>query len=597
MPTLQFKGKPFVQTYHLTLPYQQLLPDPDASLTEQVGLHDNLIIKGDNLRALKALLPTFARQVKCVYIDPPYNTGNEKWVYNDNVNSPMHQEWLKQVVDREDLTRHDKWLCMMLPRLRLLKELLREDGVIFVSIDDNEAHHLRMLMDEVFGEENFLAQLVWEKGRKNDAKLFSVGHEYMMVYARSKEMLRALKSVWREPKPGAVEIWTEYLRLRGIHGANDKAIERDLQEWFKTLKKGHPAKALSRYRRVDRYGPWRDRDISWPGGDGPRYDVTNSATGQIVEVPERGLGFSKPEEMQRQIALGLVEFREDEPQKPPMRKAHLRPIPEELEDDEDAAIDEEEEEGDEEETAVGMQVMGSYIYAQSQSAVKFLRKLMGAKVFNNPKDHTVLARIIRYVTTSNNGDIILDSFAGSGTTGHAVLTVNAEDGGNRRFILIEQEDYAETLTAERMRRVIQGVPTLQDAALQAGLGGSFSFFRLGEALDEAALLSGEKLPSFVEMARYAFFNATGQQIDESQVDEERYYLGRTSDYDVYLLYRPDTQFLRNTPLTLSWAQSLGSPEERVRLVIASHKYLDDDRLRDLKMEFCQLPFQILRFRG
>lgn len=594
MPMLQFKGKPFVQTYHLTLPYQQLIPDAKASMTEQVGLDDNLIIKGDNLRALKALLPTFRREVKCIYIDPPYNTGNEKWLYNDNVNSPMHQEWLKKVVDREDLTRHDKWLCMMLPRLRLLKELLRLDGVIFISIDDNEVHHLRMLMDDVFGEENFIAQLVWNKGRKNDAKLFSVGHEYMVVYARDKETLRALKTIWREPRSGAQEIWSEYVRLREEHGEDNKAIENDLQKWFKNLKKSHPSKALSRYAHVDKYGPWRDRDISWPGGGGPRYEVKNPRTGLPVDIPERGWGFSKPEEMERQVALGLVEFRDDEPQKPPIRKAHLRPVPEELTEDEDAQFDEEEEE---EEVEVGMQVMSSYIYAQSQTAVKLLRKLMGAKVFDNPKDHTVLARIFRYVTSRDKRDIILDSFAGSGTTGHAVLSINAEDGGNRRFILIEQEDYAETLTAERIGRVISGMPGVKDETLQVGLGGSYSFFRLGEALDEASLLRGERLPSFIEMARYAFFNATLQQLNEAQVDEARYYLGTASDYEVYMIYQPDIQFLRNTPLTLSWAQALDRPGEKTRLVIASHKYLDDDRLRELNIEFCQLPFEILRFRS
>ena len=163
------------------------------------GLDDNLIIHGDNLHALKALLPAFGGRVQLIYIDPPYNTGNKEWKYLDNVAHPMLQAWLSEEVDREDLTRHDKWLCMMTPRLKLLKELLKEDGVILVSIDDFEAHRLRMLMDEIFGEENFVAQLVWEKSRKNDAKFFSVGHEYMLCYPRSLETLRARKTVWHEP--------------------------------------------------------------------------------------------------------------------------------------------------------------------------------------------------------------------------------------------------------------------------------------------------------------------------------------------------------------------------------------------------------------
>src|SRR5690606_3883017 len=159
MPTLHFKGKTFVQNHHLAVKYHQLVPKKEFSLTDKVSLHDNLIIQGDNLKALKALLPTYAGKVKCIYIDPPYNTGNEKWVYNDNVNSPMIQEWLGSTVDKEDLTRHDKWLCMMMPRLKLLRELLSEDGAIFISIDDNEIHHLRCMMDEIFGEANFLGQV------------------------------------------------------------------------------------------------------------------------------------------------------------------------------------------------------------------------------------------------------------------------------------------------------------------------------------------------------------------------------------------------------------------------------------------------------
>jgi adenine-specific DNA-methyltransferase len=190
MATLNFKGKPFIQNYHLQVKYHQLIPRKNKSLTEKVSLHDNLIIHGDNLKALKALLPTYAGKIKCIYIDPPYNTGNEKWVYNDNVNSPMMQEWLGKVVDKEDLTRHDKWLCMMMPRLKLLRELLSEDGAIFISIDDNEVHRLRALMDQVFGEDNFIATAVWQKKQspQSDAINLSDMHDYIMIYAkRSKE--------------------------------------------------------------------------------------------------------------------------------------------------------------------------------------------------------------------------------------------------------------------------------------------------------------------------------------------------------------------------------------------------------------------------
>jgi len=188
MPTLQFKGKTFVQNHNLAVKYHQLVPQKELSLTDKVSLHDNLIIHGDNLKALKALLPTYAGKIKCIYIDPPYNTGNENWIYNDNVNSPMLKEWLGKVVDKEDMTRHDKWLCMMTPRLKLLRELLSEDGAIFISIDDNEQHILRCLLDEVFGSQNFIQNIIWQKkfSPQNDAKYFSDNHDFIICYAKNK---------------------------------------------------------------------------------------------------------------------------------------------------------------------------------------------------------------------------------------------------------------------------------------------------------------------------------------------------------------------------------------------------------------------------
>ena len=198
MPTLDFKSKQLIYAHHLTVPSRTLEVNTKKSLPAKNGegvrvapsLDDNLIIHGDNLHALKALLPRYADRVNCIYIDPPYNTGNEKWVYNDNVNSPWMKEWLKgkSPVDGEDLERHDKWLCMMWPRLQLLRELLAEDGVIFISIDDNEQHHLRMMMDEIFGEENFIANIVWQKkyAPANDAKYFSDNHDFVLCYAKTR---------------------------------------------------------------------------------------------------------------------------------------------------------------------------------------------------------------------------------------------------------------------------------------------------------------------------------------------------------------------------------------------------------------------------
>lgn len=215
-------------------------------------------------------------------------------------------------------------------------------------------------------------------------------------------------------------------------------------------------------------------------------------------------------------------------------------------------------------------------------------------VFITPKPTRLIQRILQIATDPDS--IVLDSFAGSGTTAQAVLAQNAEDGGNRRFILIEQEDYAETLTAERVRRVMAGVPSAKDETLRNGYGGTFSFFQLGDPLDEAAMLSGERLPPYLDLARYVFFTATGEQLDTSHVDEERFYLGESRLYEVYMIYRPDPVFLRTFPLNLSWAQALGPAGAKPRLVIASHKYLDQHRLRAMKIEYCQLPFAIYRFQ-
>ena len=187
MPTLEFKGKQHIYAHHLTVPYRPLEPDETRSCNP-ADENDNLIIHGDNLHALKALLPRYANRIKCIYIDPPYNTGNEGWVYNDNVNSPLMRQWLTEnaPIDNEDLERHDKWLCMMWPRLHLLKELLADDGVIFVSIDNNEQHHLRMLMNEIFGGENFIESLIWRSrlGRGATAKNTATLHEYIIAYAK-----------------------------------------------------------------------------------------------------------------------------------------------------------------------------------------------------------------------------------------------------------------------------------------------------------------------------------------------------------------------------------------------------------------------------
>jgi adenine-specific DNA-methyltransferase len=443
---LNWHGKRRARQLALTPSTGTLRPCPEDSIDWDTT--KNLMIEGDNLEVLKLLQKSYAGKVKLIYIDPPYNTGKD-FVYADNFINNI-QKYLeltgqagttagKLSSNTEFSGRfHTDWLNMVFPRLKLSKVLLRHDGIIVISIDDNEIANMRLLCDEVFGSENFIASFTWEKSRKNDAKLVSVGHDYVVVYANSAGFLRENKVKWREEKPGAREIWETYLALRVRLGEDNRAVEKALQEWFSGLANGHPSKKWSRYKHVDNHGPWRDDNISWPGGGGPRYDVVHPVTGKACTVPERGWVYAKPETMQHMIALGVVEFREDH-LSPPIRKSHIRPIDFELVDMESDSIDSASNEDAIEETEdeLATQVRGSYFYKQTQVTAKYMRKLMGGKIFDNPKDHEEIARLVDYATAGDPQSIVVDFFAGSGTTGHALWTLNAKDNGNRRFLLVQ----------------------------------------------------------------------------------------------------------------------------------------------------------------
>ncbi|OGB33049.1 MAG: adenine methyltransferase [Burkholderiales bacterium RIFCSPLOWO2_12_FULL_61_40] len=403
----------------------------------------NLFIEGDNLDALKLLQETYLNKVKLIYIDPPYNTGSDL-VYDDEFKTDASEYFAmsnqrdevgnRLVANTESNGRfHSDWLSMVYPRLKLARNLLNDEGVILISIDDNELENLKKLCTEVFGEANFIACMVWEKGRKNDAKLLSVGHEYVLIFAKSLDVLRARKTVWREEKPGAREIWEKYLDLRAQDGLTDDFVESGLQTWFSSLPKSHPSKKWSRYKRVDKHGPWRDDNISWPGGGGPTYNVLHPVTGLPCKVPERGWIYANHETMMARVKAGIVEFRADHTE-PPFRKSHLRPIS--FDETPDVEF-EDADDSDAEDDDLATQVRGSYFYKQSQVAVKFLRNLLGAKAFNNPKDHIELSRLITYVTANDPGAIVMDFFAGSASTAHAVFESNQTDGGKRRYILVQ----------------------------------------------------------------------------------------------------------------------------------------------------------------
>jgi len=321
---------------------------------------------------------------------------------------------------------------MMYPRLFLARTLLRIDGVIMISIDDSELNNLRKICDEIFGEENFVACLLWEKGRKNDAKLVSVGHEYIVMYARNKAHLSEKKITWRESKPGAKEIQAEYLRLRSVHGTNNNTVERDLKAFYERLPKTHPSKKHSRYSKVDNFGVWRDDNMSWPGGGGPNYDVIHPVTKQKCAVPDGGWRYSTPEKMEQMIEQGRVVFRENHTE-PPIRKTYLVRLSDDESDDEPQDNETEVDESDD----LAIQVAGSYFYRSALQASNELTKLFGKKIFNNPKDREVISRWMAYVGCTNDDDIVMDFFAGSGTTAHAVMAQNVADGVNRRYVLVQ----------------------------------------------------------------------------------------------------------------------------------------------------------------
>ncbi|MCP9471887.1 MAG: site-specific DNA-methyltransferase [Nitrospira sp.] len=430
-----------------------LRPCPEESVNFDTTEH--LIIEGDNLEVLKLLQKSYLGKIKMIYIDPPYNTGKD-FIYPDNFSESL-QTYLEYTgqVDAEgrkfgtnteaDGRFHSKWLNMMYPRLYLARNLLRQDGVIFISIDDKELHNLRRLCDEVFGEENFVAVLVWDRNRKNDAKYFSVGHEYMVVYFKNETFLFEQEVIFRGEKEGVAEVKREFERLRAATNSDWNAVREGLLEFYSKILPDDPRRPLTRFTKVDEQGPYRDDgNINWPGGDGPRYEVLHPKSKRPCKLPTSGWRYSTPERFWEEVKKGRIVFGPDETTVPRVRTNLF-------------------------ENSDQVMVSVHYSYAQT-SANQFNALFDGKRIFDNPKPTDDLKRLVAYVTSPD--DIILDFFAGSGTTGHAVLDLNKQDGGTRKFILVqlpeptEHKDYPTIadICKERVRRVIK---KLNDAEAQA----------------------------------------------------------------------------------------------------------------------------------
>ena len=447
MPTLNWIGKEAVVRHHKEVPYRLLEPVPDLSCGDTGS--GSLIVQGDNLHALKALLPRYAGQVKCIYIDPPYNTGNEGWVYNDNVNSPEIRKWLGEVVGKEGetLDRHDRWLSMMYPRLVLLRQFLREDGAIFVSIDDNEVAALRLLMDEVFGRNRFVACNVWQKrySRENRGSIGDV-HEYLVTYAMNPDRFQEVRNrVPIDEKQAAV-----------YRNPND-----------------------------DPKGRWRGIPMTAQGFRPNQMYEIETPSGKKVRPPEGRCWSTIESEYLKLRTEGRIYFGKNSDSQPSVIR-YLSEV----------------------EGFVPWTWWPHDEVGHTDEARKEVQAIFGTQTaFDTPKPSRFIQRVIQIA--SNPGDLVLDSFAGSGTTGHAILKQNSDDGGNRRFILVEMDDrIARNVTAERVKRVAQGYTDAKGNSI-GGLGGGFQFCRLSDEPLFDAEGQIRRDVSFAQLAEFVWFAETG----------------------------------------------------------------------------------------
>jgi adenine-specific DNA-methyltransferase len=448
---LNWPGKQQARRLANQPPHVTLRPVPKAGVDEETT--GNMVIVGDNLQVLLALQKSYASSIKLVYIDPPYNTGND-FIYKDTF--AVDEELYLQETRQADLHGrlvsnpqtsgrfHSNWLSFMYPRLAVAQRLLREDGFIVVSIDDAEVANLRLLMNTIFGEENFIATLVWDRNRKNDAKYFSVGHEYMLVYARNIGRLQDDGVILRAPKEGVEEVRELFEKLRKENRDDWEKVREGLKAFYATFSEDDPRKPLARYTKVDARGPYRDDgNINWPGGGGPRYDVFHPVTKKLCKKPTSGWRYPTIERFQEEVQAGKIVFGPDESTVPRVRSDLF---------------------------TSAVQVLPSVQYSYAQTAAQRFDALFGGdRVFDNPKPFEDLASLVNYLAGAD--DVVVDFFAGSGSTGQGVWLANQKYDTKRKFILVQIDaevdekvesgkkaaklklDTIDKITCERLRRV------------------------------------------------------------------------------------------------------------------------------------------------
>ena len=567
MTELNFKGKEFVYNHHLSVPFRPLVMHEEKGVGEP-SLDGNLIIHGDNLHALKALLPLYAGKVDCIFIDPPYNTGNEGWCYNDNVNAPMIKEWLEaNPIGIEDGLRHDKWSAMMWPRLRLLFDLLSDSGVIFICTDDNELYHLRVMLDEISGNpDNWIGTIVWKNVTDNNPTRIAIEHEYIVCFAKHKEQVEKIwKSAFSGVKQLLIKVGCEFSEKY----SDDEELQREYTKWFRQSKS--ELWPLDRYKYIDSEGVFTgSQSVHNPGREGYRYDVIHPGTGHPCKQPLMGYRF--PEETMREMLdAGKVIFGQDHHKIVEIKvyaKDYLEKLP-------------------------------SVIELDGRTAAYELRDIFSdrGKAFDNPKPTQLMDKILGFATSQNS--IVLDSFAGSGTTAHAVQSLNMRDKGQRRFILVECEDYADEITRERVCRVMCGISDAKNNELKRGLGGSFTYCTLGDPIELESLLIGESLPPWEPLGAMLFNMATNHALDPGMVREVDSYLGEAGDQQVWLIYKPDLEWLKSpaAALTLTRAREIAATgPDKQHLVFGAARYVSHKMLaeQNIPVEFVPLPFALYR---
>ena len=529
MATLNWIGKDAVVNHDRAVPFKLLKKVKGAS----VGEHSqNLIVHGDNLEALKALMPYYIGKVKCIYIDPPYNTGNEGWIYNDKVNSPKIRAWLQKAVKLDDLTRHDKWLCMMYPRIKLLRDLLTDDGTIFISIDDNEITALRMVMDEIFGEDNFLAQIVVEANRRGQTyKQISKTHEYIVCYTRS-----------------------EAVQLNELSTGGENLNEEDEYGKFfpRELRNRNPK--FGRHNRPNLFYEIFV-DIHNPDSRGHYKLISNNTKGSVAVLPRNSSDkdscwrWGKPKLIEA-IALGTKEVFAAQTRNgewrifEKYRKESVKP-----------------------------KTLWTETEFISEQGTNLLRELDLGESFQFPKPLKLIERILQIATDKDS--LIVDSFAGSGTTGHAVLDLNKEDGGNRKFILVEMEDkVAKDITAERVKRAIK----------KYDYKDGFEYCELDKPLfNEHGQI--EDSCDFKQFATYIYFTETQTNIDAKKISGN--FIGELDGTEYYLLYKGKYK----NDLDKSALKIINNTGDK-KVMYADRCLLDDDTLTKHNIVFKQIPYEV-----